>query len=171
MKRRSGRLGKCLMRIVWNWNRRLCAAGMIGRMRMNLRSHRWRQEVPHAVEVRHMHRHQKRKATGCYHAACRSGQIDREVVHVGIFFENLCRGSSAPGEVRLYVPEGSEQPKRAVLSVHRHYRKRTAPVTENGERAINDLIRAVLLTKDQRWRENGGRSSLLFTLIEPPDTS
>lgn len=32
------------------------------------------------------------------------------------------------------------------------------------ERALNDLIRAGLLKKEQRWRENGGRSSLLYTL-------
>ena len=34
------------------------------------------------------------------------------------------------------------------------------------ERAISDLMKAGLLTKEQRWRENGGRSSLLFTLKE-----
>ena len=34
------------------------------------------------------------------------------------------------------------------------------------ERAIEDLEYAGLLTKEQRWRENGGRSSLLFTLRE-----
>lgn len=32
------------------------------------------------------------------------------------------------------------------------------------ERAITDLARAGMLTKEQRWRENGGRSSLLYTL-------
>ena len=32
------------------------------------------------------------------------------------------------------------------------------------ERAIADLEQAGLLMKDQRWRENGGRSSLLYTL-------
>lgn len=32
------------------------------------------------------------------------------------------------------------------------------------ERALNDLIRAGLLKKEQRWRKNGGRSSLLYTL-------
>lgn len=32
------------------------------------------------------------------------------------------------------------------------------------ERAIDDLVQAGLITKEQRWRENGGRSSLLFTL-------
>lgn len=32
------------------------------------------------------------------------------------------------------------------------------------DRAIVDLVQAGLLTKEQRWRENGGRSSLLYTL-------
>lgn len=32
------------------------------------------------------------------------------------------------------------------------------------ERAIADLLQAGLLEKEQRWRENGGRSSLLYTL-------
>ena len=32
------------------------------------------------------------------------------------------------------------------------------------ERAIPDLEQAGLLMKEQRWRENGGRSSLLYTL-------
>ena len=34
------------------------------------------------------------------------------------------------------------------------------------ERAIADLEQAGLLMKEQRWRENGGRSSLLYTLKE-----
>ena len=34
------------------------------------------------------------------------------------------------------------------------------------ERAIEDLICADLIKKEQRWRENGGRSSLLYTLID-----
>ena len=32
------------------------------------------------------------------------------------------------------------------------------------ERAIADLIHAGLLEKEQRWRENGGRSSLMYTV-------
>lgn len=32
------------------------------------------------------------------------------------------------------------------------------------ERAIADLEKAGRLTKEQRWRENGGKSSLLYTL-------
>jgi predicted ArsR family transcriptional regulator len=34
------------------------------------------------------------------------------------------------------------------------------------ERAIRDLETAGYLVKEQRWRENGGRSSLLFTLMQ-----
>lgn len=34
------------------------------------------------------------------------------------------------------------------------------------ERAIQDLEKAGLLQKEQRWTENGGRSSLLYTLTE-----
>ena len=39
------------------------------------------------------------------------------------------------------------------------------------ERAVADLVQAGLLTKEQRWRDNGGRSSLLFTIQcrPPPD--
>lgn len=37
------------------------------------------------------------------------------------------------------------------------------------ERAVKDLVQAGLLTKEQRWRHNGGRSSLLYTLkCRPP---
>lgn len=32
------------------------------------------------------------------------------------------------------------------------------------ERAINDLVQAGLIVKEQRWRENGGKSSLLYTV-------
>ena len=38
------------------------------------------------------------------------------------------------------------------------------------ERAISDLIRAGLVQKEQRWRENGGKSSLLYTLIRQEGT-
>lgn len=34
------------------------------------------------------------------------------------------------------------------------------------ERAIRDLETAGYLVKEQRWRENGGKSSLLFTLVQ-----
>ena len=34
------------------------------------------------------------------------------------------------------------------------------------ERAIQDLVKAGLIKKEQRWRENGGKSSLLYTLID-----
>lgn len=34
------------------------------------------------------------------------------------------------------------------------------------ERGIQDLILAGFLTKEQRFRENGGKSSLLYTLLD-----
>lgn len=34
------------------------------------------------------------------------------------------------------------------------------------KRAILDLERAGYLKKEQRWRENGGKSSLLYTLLQ-----
>ncbi len=34
------------------------------------------------------------------------------------------------------------------------------------ERGIQDLILAGFLTKEQRFRENGGKSSLLYTLFD-----
>ena len=34
------------------------------------------------------------------------------------------------------------------------------------ERAIQDLVKIGLIQKEQRWRENGGKSSLLYTLKE-----
>ena len=32
------------------------------------------------------------------------------------------------------------------------------------ERAIQDLVKAGLIKKEQRWRKNGGKSRLLYTL-------
>ena len=34
------------------------------------------------------------------------------------------------------------------------------------DRAIQDLVKAGLIKKEQRGRENGGKSSLLYTLID-----
>ena len=34
------------------------------------------------------------------------------------------------------------------------------------ERAIQDLLAAGVLKKEQRWRENGGKSSLLYTITD-----
>lgn len=32
------------------------------------------------------------------------------------------------------------------------------------ERAITDLVKTGRISKEQRWRENGGKSSLLYTV-------
>lgn len=36
------------------------------------------------------------------------------------------------------------------------------------ERAISDLVQVGLVEKEQRWRENGGKSSLLYTVKNRP---
>lgn len=72
--------------------------------------------------------------------------------------------------VYIYLKDRSNQsgqcyPSIGTIAKELHLSRRTV------ERAIDDLIRAGLLVKEQRWRENGGRSSLLFTLTESPNTS
>ena len=36
------------------------------------------------------------------------------------------------------------------------------------KRGINELLQRGYITKEQRWREDGGKSSLLFLLMKPP---
>lgn len=54
--------------------------------------------------------------------------------------------------------EGQCYPSIGTIAKELHLSRRTV------ERAIADLLQTGLLTKEQRWRENGGRSSLLYTL-------
>lgn len=54
--------------------------------------------------------------------------------------------------------QGQCYPTIGTIAKELHLSRRTV------ERAIQDLIIAGLLKKEQRWRENAGRSSLLFTL-------
>ena len=56
--------------------------------------------------------------------------------------------------------QGQCYPAIGTIAKELHLSRRTV------ERAIQDLITAGLLKKEQRWRENGGRSSLLFTLTD-----
>ena len=67
--------------------------------------------------------------------------------------------------VYMYLKDRSDQkgqcyPAIGTIARELHLSRRTV------ERAINDLICAGLLKKEQRWRENGGRSSLLYTLVD-----
>lgn len=55
--------------------------------------------------------------------------------------------------------QGQCYPAIGTIAKELHLSRRTVE-----QRAIQDLIIAGLLKKEQRWRENGGRSSLLFTL-------
>ena len=36
------------------------------------------------------------------------------------------------------------------------------------KRGIDELVRNGYLTKEQRWREKGGKSSCLFKIVKPP---
>lgn len=54
--------------------------------------------------------------------------------------------------------DGKCWPAIGTIARELHLSRRTV------ERAIADLEKAGRLTKEQRWRDNGGKSSLLFTL-------
>ena len=67
--------------------------------------------------------------------------------------------------VYMYLKDRSDKngqcyPAIGTIAKELHLSRRTV------ERAIEDLARAGFLKKEQRWRENGGRSSLPYTLIE-----
>lgn len=67
--------------------------------------------------------------------------------------------------VYMYLKDRSNQkgqcyPAIGTIARDLHLSRRTV------ERAINDLLHVGLLKKEQRWRENGGRSSLLYTLVD-----
>lgn len=67
--------------------------------------------------------------------------------------------------VYMYLKDRSDRkgqcyPSIGTIAKDLHISRRTV------ERAIADLVQEGFLKKEQRWRENGGRSSLLYTIIE-----
>lgn len=65
----------------------------------------------------------------------------------------------------MYLKDRSDKsgqcyPAIGTIARELHLSRRTV------ERAIDDLTKAGFITKEQRWRKNGGKSSLLYTLIE-----
>ena len=79
-----------------------------------------------------------------------------------IYAEDLPHRAKA---VYMYLKDRSNQqgqcyPAIGTIARELHLSRRTV------ERAIVDLTQAGLLVKEQRWRENGGKSSLLYTLKE-----
>lgn len=67
--------------------------------------------------------------------------------------------------VYMYLKDRSDKkgqcyPSIGTIAKDLHISRRTV------ERAISDLVQEGFLKKEQRWRENGGRSSLLYTIIE-----
>ena len=65
----------------------------------------------------------------------------------------ICQGQLWPQEQLPSIRQLAKQLQVAIITV---------------KRAYDDLEQAGLLSKEQRWRENGGRSSLLYTLKVPP---
>ena len=67
--------------------------------------------------------------------------------------------------VYMYLKDRSDKkgqcyPAINTIAKELHLSRRTV------ERAIQDLLAAGVLKKEQRWRENGGKSSLLYTIID-----
>lgn len=80
----------------------------------------------------------------------------------GIYSEDLPHRAKT---VYMYLKDRSNQqgqcyPAIGTIARELHLSRRTV------ERAIADLTQAGLLIKEQRWRDNGGKSSLLYTLKE-----
>ena len=79
-----------------------------------------------------------------------------------IYAEELPHRAKA---VYMYLKDRSDKngqcyPAIGTIAKELHLSRRTV------ERAIEDLSRAGFIKKKKRWRENGGRSSLLYTLID-----
>lgn len=77
-----------------------------------------------------------------------------------IYAENLPHRAKT---VYMYLKDRCNQrgqcyPAIGTIAKELHLSRKTV------ERAVADLVQAGLVTKEQRWRENGGRSSLLYTL-------
>ena len=65
----------------------------------------------------------------------------------------------------MYLKDRSDKsgqcyPAIGTIARELHLSRRTV------ERAIGDLSKAGYIKKEQRWRKKGGKSSLLYTLIE-----
>lgn len=77
-----------------------------------------------------------------------------------IYAEELPHRAKA---VYMYLKDRADKdgkcwPAIGTIARELHLSRRTV------ERAVADLVQAGLLTKEQRWRDNGGKSSLLYTL-------
>lgn len=77
-----------------------------------------------------------------------------------IYAENLPHRAKA---VYMYLRDRADKEGRcypAIGTIAKELRLSRSTV----KRAIADLEKAGRLSKEQRWRENGGKSSLLYTL-------
>ena len=106
------------------------------------------------------------RAQKCFYASTPSYRLERKVRFTG-YFSNIYEQDLPHRAKTVYMylkdrcnKENQCYPAIGTIAKELNLSRRTV------ERAINDLIRAGLLKKEQRWRENGGKSSLLYTLID-----
>lgn len=127
-----------------------------------LGNHCFRPLVKQVLWVSFMLPHRSTRHIAVSHPARRCGPI--RGCFRGIFFSLY--GEDLPHRAKtvyMYLKdrsnrEGQCYPAIGTIARELQLSRRTV------ERAIADLERAGFLEKEQRWRENGGRSSLLYTL-------
>ena len=157
------------MRIGLSWSRRSCAEGMKRKMTDGMIC-RQKKKMHQAQEGRSMprlrSRENYRESTGERPGVRPFARIRKAVKPIGyfskIYAEDLPHRAKA---VYMYLKDRSDKngqcyPAIGTIAKEIHLSRRTV------ERAIEDLICAGFIKKEQRWRKNGGRSSLLYTLTD-----
>lgn len=167
MKWQSRQPDLCFMRIALNWSRRFCGEGMILMWMRQTRS-RFLQPVAAVPPDRSIPLRRNRWWNGTVRAARPCGRIRQEVCAIGYFAMIYAKDLPHRAKtVYMYLKDRCNHDNQcypAIGTIARELQLSRRTV----ERAIADLEQAGLLVKEQRWRENGGRSSLLYTLKVPP---
>ena len=156
------------MRIGLNWSRRSCGEGMKRKMTDGMICRKKKmQQVPEGRSMLRLRsRENYRGSTENRPSVRHFGRIRKAVKPIGYFFKIYAEDLPHRAKtVYMYLKDRSDKngqcyPAIGTIAKELHLSRRTV------ERAIEDLIRAGFLKKEQRWRENGGRSSLLYTLAE-----
>lgn len=150
------------MQITLNWSRRLYDAEM--RKMMNEKNRQCLMSMKHARVVSSIYRCQQQRNTTVHQNVHLCEQIRRRFL-LGYF--SKIYDTELPHRAKtvyMYLKDRSNAqgqcyPAIDTITKELHLSHRT-------ERAIQDLITAGFLKKEQRWRENGGRSSLLYTITD-----
>ena len=84
------------------------------------------------------------------------------------YFESIYTDADLPHRARavyMYLHDHANAKKQCWPSI-RTISKELALSVSTVKRAIEDLKKAGYIRIEQRWRDNGGKSSLLFTLLQ-----